>query len=150
MVKVYDVPADLLIDKLSSILKEEEILLPKWVPFVKTSSHKKRPPHENNWWYTRCASILRKIYLYGPISINDLRSIYGGNRAIRYSTSNHKDASGSIIRIIVYNLEKLEYVRKTKRGRMISSSGMKKLDRLSANILNQLCETNPSLKIYTK
>ncbi len=150
MVKVYDVPADILISRLSSILQDEEISLPKWVPFVKTSSHKKRPPQENNWWYIRCASILRKIYLYGPISINDLRSIYGGTRSIRYSTSEHKDASGSIIRVIVHDLEKLDYVKKTKRGRMISGPGMKKLDRLSADILNQLCAQNPLLKIYAK
>lgn len=150
MVKAYDVPTDLLIIELSNMLKEEEIQFPKWVNFVKTSSHKQRPPNDPNWWYIRCASILRKIYLYGPISIDDLRRIYGGNRSIRYSISHHKDAGGSIIRNIVHNLEKLGYVKKTERGRIISGSGMKKLDRLSASILNRLCTVNPLLKIYAK
>ena len=72
MAKVYDVPADMLIKKLTEILKSEDLNPPTWISFVKTGVHADKPPQKVDWWYTRCASILRKIYLNGPISIADM------------------------------------------------------------------------------
>ena len=150
MAKVYDVPSNLLITKLSTILKDEDISIPDWINFVKTSSHNKRQPHNSDWWYIRCASIFRKIYLQGPISINDLRKIYGGIKRSRYTSSPHKKSNGSIIRHIVHNLEQLNYVKKDKKGRIITSNGMKKLDNLSTIIFKELCVENQQLKIYAE
>ena len=81
MAKVYDVPAELLITKLSEILKQENIPAPDWVPYVKTGAHAERPTYERQWWYKRCASILRKVYLHGPMGVNDFRKVYGGGKA---------------------------------------------------------------------
>lgn len=78
MAKVYDVPADVLIERLSTALKSEDIPAPSWIPFVKTGAHAEKPPQDREWWQTRCASIMRKIYLNGPIGINALRNDYGG------------------------------------------------------------------------
>ena len=39
MAKVYDVPADELISKLSEVLKTEDIPAPSWILFVKTGAH---------------------------------------------------------------------------------------------------------------
>ena len=39
MAKVYDVRADLFIDKLTSILKNEDISAPSWTILVKTGVH---------------------------------------------------------------------------------------------------------------
>ena len=55
MAKVYDVPADVLLRKLTDILKNEDIPAPSWTSFVKTGSHADRPPHEKDWWHIRCA-----------------------------------------------------------------------------------------------
>ena len=110
MAKVYDVPSDLLIEKLTDILKNEEIPAPAWTVFVKTGVHADKPPQKSDWWYTRCASLLRKIYLQGPIGINDLRIIYGGGKPLGYGAAHHKNASGAIIRAAIYGLEKLGYV----------------------------------------
>ena len=74
MAKVYDVPADVLIGKLANILKNEDIPAPSWIPFVKTGAHADKPPQDREWWYARCASLMRKIYLNGPIGINELRN----------------------------------------------------------------------------
>ena len=150
MAKVYDVPADLLISKLSEILKNEDIPAPSWTSFVKTGSHADRPPQNSDWWHTRCASILRKIYLHGPIGINDLRSMYGGAKAVGYGAAKHRDSGGVIIRNAVHQLEKLGYVEKVERkGRVLSKNGMQKLDRLATEILKQLSADTPSLKIYS-
>ena len=150
MAKVYDVPADLLIGRLTEILKNEELPSPNWTSFVKTGAHAEKPPQQSDWWYTRCASLLRKIYLYGPIGINDLRIMYGGGKPIGYGAAHHKNASGAIIRAALHGLEKLGYIEKVeKKGRVISKQGMQKLDRLATEILNELSIKTPHLKIYS-
>ena len=151
MAKVYDVPADELISKLTDVLKSEGIDVPTWAVFVKTGAHADKPPQKPDWWHTRCASILRKIYLHGPLSVNDLRTMYGdGKRNKNYGARHHKDASGAIIRNAMHGLEKLGYVEKVeKKGRVISRQGMQKLDKMSTEILNQMIQNTPKLKIYS-
>jgi small subunit ribosomal protein S19e len=150
MAKVYDVPQDLFIGKLTEILKNEDIPAPSWVLYVKTGVHADRPPQDSDWWYTRCASILRKVYLNGPIGIKELRVLYGGGKPHGYGAAHHKDAGGSIIRKAIYGLEKLGYVEKVeKKGRVVSRQGMKKLDTLATEILNELIVKKPELKIYS-
>ncbi len=150
MAKVYDVPADVLISKLTDILKNEDIPAPIWASFVKTGSHADRPPHEKDWWHTRCASILRKIYLHGPIGINDLRKEFGGGKPVGYGAAHHRDAGGAIIRNAIHGLEKLGYVEKVeKKGRVVTKQGMQKLDRLATEILKELIAENQQLKVYS-
>ena len=151
MAKVYDVPANTLISKLAEVLKTEDIPAPSWSLFVKTGAHADKPPQQSEWWHTRCASILRKIYLHGPISVNELRTIYGdGKRNMYYGARHHKDASGAIIRNAIHGLEKLGYVEKVeKKGRVLSRQGMQKLDKMSTEILNEMIQKTPKLKIYS-
>lgn len=150
MAKVYDVPANELIERLAEALKTEDIPAPSWIPFVKTGAHADKPPQNRDWWHTRCASILRKIYLNGPIGINALRNDYGGGRPSGYGAAHHKDAGGAIIRNAIQGLERLGYVQQVERkGRMISKHGMQKLDRLATEILKELIVENPQLKVYS-
>jgi len=150
MAKVYDVPADVLLRKLTDILKNEDISAPIWASFVKTGSHADRPPHEKDWWHTRCASILRKIYLHGPIGINDLRKEFGGGKPVGYGAAHHRDAGGAIIRNAIHGLEKLGYVEKVeKKGRVVTKQGMQKLDHLATEILKELATENQQLKVYS-
>ncbi|MDX1595596.1 MAG: 30S ribosomal protein S19e [Nitrosopumilaceae archaeon] len=150
MAKVYDVPSDVLINRLTDILKNEDLPAPEWTSFVKTGSHADKPPQEKDWWHTRCASILRKIYLHGPIGINELRKEYGGGKPVGYGAAHHRDAGGAIIRNAIHGLEKLGYVEKVeKKGRVVTKQGMQKLDRLATEILNELATSKPELKIYS-
>ncbi len=150
MAKVNDVPADVLINKLSIILKNEDIPAPNWTTFVKTGAHATRPPHEADWWYTRCASILRKIYMHGPVGVNELTKMYGGGKPNGYGAAHHKDAGGAIIRNAIHGLEKLGYVEKVeKKGRVVSRQGMQKLDKLATELLNELVIENEQLKVYS-
>lgn len=150
MAKVYDVPSDVFIDKLTDVLKNEDIPAPEWTKFVKTGSHADKPPHEEDWWHKRCASLLRKIYLHGPVGINDLRKEYGGGKPVGYGAAHHRDAGGAIIRNAVHGLEKLGYVEKVeKKGRVVTKQGMQKLDRLATEVLSELATSKPELKIYS-
>ncbi|MBI5697117.1 MAG: 30S ribosomal protein S19e [Thaumarchaeota archaeon] len=150
MAKAYDVPADILISRLADALKSENIGKPDWASYVKTGSHAVRPPQDREWWYKRCASVFRKIYLHGPIGVNDLRIDYGGSKAVGYAFSHHRDSGGAIIRNAIHELEKLGYVEKVQgKGRVVTHQGMKKLDRLASDILDELAVQNPILKIYS-
>ena len=66
-----------------------------------------------------------------------------------YGARHHKDASGAIIRNAIHGLEKLGYVEQKKKGRVISSQGMQKLDKMSTEILNGMIQNTPKLKIYS-
>ena len=149
MAKVYDVPSDVLISRLASILKNEDIPAPSWIPFVKTGAHADKPPQDRDWWHTRCASILRKIYLHGPVGINELSNMYGGTKPLGYGAAHKRDAGTGIIRNAIHGLEKLGYVEKVeKKGRVLSKQGMQKLDKVATEILNELASNNQQLKVY--
>ncbi|ALI37915.1 30S ribosomal protein S19e [soil metagenome] len=149
MAKVFDVPADDLISKLSDQLKKDKkINPPEWASYVKTGTHAEKIPQNRDWWYTRCASLVRKVYLHGPIGISDLKSYYGGRKRIGYNLDHHKDAGGAIIRNALQQLEASGYVEKKSKGRSISSEGMKRVDRLATEIFKEISKLNKDLERY--
>lgn len=149
MAKVFDVPANELITKLSDQLKKDKkINPPEWISFVKTGSHAEKIPQNKDWWYTRCASLVRKVYMHGPIGISDLKSYYGGRKRIGYNLDHHKDAGGAIIRKALQQLEESGYVEKKTKGRIISSEGMKRVDRLATEIFKETSKLNKDLERY--
>lgn len=136
MVSVKDVPADVFIDKLYNYIKEnvKEVVPPEWALYVKTGRSRERPPENPDWWYIRAASILRKIYLHGPLSIKDLRRMYGGRKDRGVKPEHFYMAGGSIIRNILHQLEEAGLVEKTKEGRVLTAKGRSILDKLAAEI----------------
>ncbi|MEM3032511.1 MAG: 40S ribosomal protein S19, partial [Nitrososphaerota archaeon] len=73
------VEADKLIEKVAEYLKTVRALEPPtWAAFAKTSMDRKHPPVSSDWWFTRAASIMRKLYILGPIGVSRLRKYYGG------------------------------------------------------------------------
>lgn len=107
--------------------KIEEIKPPDWAMFVKTGVHKQLPPRQEDWWYIRTASILRRIYLDGPVGIERLRTFYGGRKDRGHKPERFKKAGGSIIRKCLQQLEGAGLVEKSKgskrKGRVISEKG---------------------------
>ena len=65
MSTVYDVPAEVLINHIADEFKNnnDKIQSPEWSCLVKTGVHKERKPVNVDWWYVRCAAILRKVYI---------------------------------------------------------------------------------------
>jgi small subunit ribosomal protein S19e len=132
MVTVTEVPAAKLIEKLKEELKKnEEIKPPAWASFAKSGAHRERPPKQKDFWYIRTASLLRKIYLEGPVGISRLRTYYGGKKRRGYKPAHFRRASGNILRKILQQLEKSGLVEKAKKGRKITSKGQKFLDKVA-------------------
>jgi small subunit ribosomal protein S19e len=150
MVRVHDVPADELIDALAEHLKKvPEVEPPQWAPFVKTGSHAERPPQRSDWWYTRAASLLRKVYLNGPVGLRQLEIAYGGSKAVAYFPKHHRDAGGAVIRNVLKELEQAELVAKQgNKGRVLTPKGVALLDKVSKDVFKELAKTNPALARY--
>jgi small subunit ribosomal protein S19e len=150
MVKVYDIPADLFIKRLAEQLKNDSnIAPPSWAPFVKTGSHAIRTPQNKDWWHVRCASLLRKVYIHGPIGLSDLKSVYGGRKKTGYALAHHRDAGRAVIRKALQQLESAGYIAKINgKGRTLTHEGMKRLDGLGKEIHKELIKVSPELKRY--
>jgi small subunit ribosomal protein S19e len=146
---VYDVPADILIDGVKEELKNDKNLTPpQWATFVKTGSSREKVPDQSDWWYTRAASIMRKVYVYGPVGVETLRVDYGGKKNRGVKPEKFRKSSGSIIRKIFSQLEKGGYITKAKNGRVISPQGMSLLDKKASEIKSQIAAEIPELKKY--
>ncbi len=151
MTTAYDVPADVLIGKLSGYIKEniKEVSAPEWAAHVKTGSHVERVPQVPDWWYVRTASLLRKLYMNGPVGVQRLRKEYGGRKRKGNAPAHHRKAGGSIIRTSLQQLEKAGLVDKVeKSGRVVSKKGRSLLDAMSTQIKKDLDREKPELKAY--
>jgi len=132
MVTVREVEAGKLVDKLKEELKKvEDIKSPDWARFAKSGSHRQRPPEQKDFWYVRASSVLRRIYLDGPVGVERLRSYYGGGRGGSYAPPRFRKASGSVVRKILQQLEKAGLVEKAAKGRKVTAKGQKLLDRIA-------------------
>jgi len=132
MTTIYDVPADSLISELAKELKaNKNIEAPEWAQFVKTGVHKERRPEDPDWWYVRCASILRRVYIDGPVGINSLKSYYGGKKDRGSKAEKFRPGSGAVIRGALHQLEAAGYIEKIGEGRQITPKGRSFLDKTS-------------------
>jgi small subunit ribosomal protein S19e len=151
MTTAYDVPADVLINKLSAYLKENvrEIHPAQWAGYVKTGSHVERVPQNPDWWYVRSASMLRKLYMNGPVGVSRLRKEYGGRKRRGVRPAHFAKAGGNIIRTILQQLEQAGLVQKDgAKGRIVSGKGRSLLDAMSTQIKRDLDRVRPELKNY--
>ena len=152
----YDVPPDKLIERLARYLKREveAVRPPEWAIFVKTGSHVQRPPQDPDWWYVRCASLLRKLYIHGPIGVERLRSMYGGRKDRGHRPEHHRKAGGSIIRKALQQLEAAGLVQKVTDakghviGRTLTPEGRSLLDRIATEVKRELEKVMPELRKY--
>ena len=151
MVTVYDVPSDKLIEKVAEKLKKEKkIKPPEWIHWVTTGVHKERGPEQNDWWYIRLASVLRKVYVKGPIGTSRLSTDYGGKEDRGSKRYKARKGSRAIIRNCFQQLEALGYVKKDKKGRVITPQGQSFMDNTAKEIMKELVKNNKEMKKYTK
>ena len=150
MTTVYDVPAKDLIDAVTKKLQNDKAIVPPdWASFVRTGMHSENPPSDKNWWYTRCASVLRKIYVHNVIGIERLRCEYGGKQDRGSKPYKARGGSGSITRKALQQLEAAGYVTRVKgKGRVLTGKGRSFLDDTAFEVVKSLRDVYPELKKY--
>jgi small subunit ribosomal protein S19e len=133
MASLFDTHPQEIINKAAEHLKKE-VKMPPWAIFVKTSPGKERPPEDAEWYYKRAASILRKVYRFGPIGTNKLRMKYGTKKNRGHAKEQFRRGSGKIIRSILQQLEKSGYIKQEKKGahagRIITPKGKSFMDKV--------------------
>jgi small subunit ribosomal protein S19e len=135
MTTVYDVPADHIIRRTAEELKKrKEVTPPAWAAFAKTGVHKEMPPEDPDWWFTRAAAVLRRVYVDGPLGVERMRSFYGGKKNRGSRPNAFRKGSGSVLRKSLQQLEAAGLIIHDKTGRRISPAGMKFLDNLSQEV----------------
>merc|ERR1712004_398958 len=92
-------------------------------------------PYDEDWYYTRLASMARHIYVRSPVGVSTMTKIYGVRRNNGSCPSHWRRGSGSIARKGLQALEQLKLVEKDANGgRKMSSQGRRDLDRIAAQI----------------
>jgi small subunit ribosomal protein S19e len=150
MTTAYDVPADKLIPKLAEILKNDpNINPPDWSRFIKTGIHKDKPPVDNDWWYTRTAAVLRKIYIHSPVGVKHVSQMFGGS--VDRGSKPYKAWSGSraIVRHTMQQLETAGLIKTVEgKGRVIQPAGQKLLDNTAHEVHKDIVDKIPELAKY--
>jgi small subunit ribosomal protein S19e len=128
--KIKEVEAEKFIELAEKKLKKyKELSPPNWAKFAKTGSHTKFPPHDDDWWYTRAASIVRKLEINPYLGVSRLRTIYGGKKERGHKPERFRKAGGNHIRKILQQLESAGLVETknegVKRGRFLTEEGKK-------------------------
>ena len=124
MTSIRDVESQKLVNAASDQLKER-IKMPDWALYIKTGVNRERPPENRDWWYVRGASIMRRLYLDGPVGVSRLRTYYGGLHRRGHKPAHFARGGGKIIRTLLTDLEKAGLVAKDKKGRTLTKDGIK-------------------------
>lgn len=150
MTTVFDVPAKALIDTAAKKLEETKAITPPdWSEFARTGVHTENPPEQKNWWFIRCAAIMRKVYMNDRIGIERLRAEFGGYRDRGSRPNKAQRGSGSIVRVALQQLEQAGYVSKIKgKGRTLTGKGRSFMDNTSHEVMQELEKQDPAMAKY--
>jgi small subunit ribosomal protein S19e len=151
LIRPNDVPASELIEKLATYLREnvDAVTPPPWTVAAKTGTHVGKQPQKPDWWYTRCAAILRKIYVHGPTGIERLRAEFGGGKRHGSMPRHASKAGGSTVRKAMRQLEAAGLIEPAKpQGRRLSKEGRKLLQELAEEVGKELIKRVPELEKY--
>lgn len=134
MTSVRDVDPAPLIEGLTERLKES-LQPPAWAPFVKTGVGRERAPDQPDWWFRRSASLLRRLYLQGPVGVSRLRTLYGSRQQRGSAAARFAPGSGNILRKALQQMERQGWIRTLPgRGRELTPKGRAFLDRVAREI----------------
>ena len=151
MVTLYDAPADALIEAIAADL-EDRIEAPDWATFAKSGPGREFPPEDDDFWYVRAASILRRVAIDGPVGVDRLSTHYGGPKggSNRYQVApkHRSDAGEKTIRTILQQLEETGLVERppNDEGRAVSAEGRSFLDSTAGEVISDL--DRPELERY--
>ncbi|KAG5677219.1 hypothetical protein PVAND_006995 [Polypedilum vanderplanki] len=103
---------------------------------VKTSKAKDLGPVNSDWFYVRCASILRRMYHRGPIGVGGVKKIFGSRKRNGVCPSHYCRADGAVSRRALQALEHIKLIEKhSDGGRKLTPQGQRDLDRIASQIV---------------
>ncbi len=119
--------------------KIDVIKYPYRVP-IKTGVCCERPFQQKDFWYVRCAAIMRQLYLRGPLGVSRLRTHFGKRRRRGHAPAKHMKAGGKFIRTMLQQLEHaglVKKVEKPRKGRMLTPAGIRLLHQTAKKLVKE-------------
>ncbi|XP_073982454.1 small ribosomal subunit protein eS19-like [Rhodnius prolixus] len=115
--------------------KSGKLKVPEWVDLVKNGKHKELAPYDQDWYYTRCAALVRHIYFRSPIGVGAVTKIFGGRKRNGVCPSHYCRSSGSVARKALQSLEQMKLIEANPDGgRKLSVQGQRDIDRIAGQI----------------
>ncbi|CAG9583317.1 unnamed protein product [Danaus chrysippus] len=135
-VTLKDVEQDKVVKTVAAHLKKTgKVKVPEHMDLVKTGRFKELAPYDPDWFYVRCAAVLRHIYIRSPVGVKTVTKIFGGRKRNGVTPSHFCRSSGSIARKALQALEALKLVEKIPDGgRVLTVQGRRDLDRIAAQV----------------
>ncbi|KAH8374133.1 hypothetical protein KR200_007571, partial [Drosophila serrata] len=132
-VTVKDLDQHVVTKVLASFLKKSgKLVVPVQAEFIKTGKFKETAPTEDDWFYTRCASIMRHLYIRSPSGVAAFTKVYGGRKRNGTHPSRYCRSADGCIRKALQALEAARMVEKhPEGGRKLTSKGQRDMDRIA-------------------
>jgi len=134
-ISVKDVDQQAFVKALAAFLKKTgKLKVPAWVDLVKNGIFNELAPADSDWFYIRCASVARHLYLRRA-GVGALTKVYGGRKRNGVRPSHFCRGSSNIARKALQALEAVKLVEKVERGgRTLSKQGRRDLDRIAGQM----------------
>ena len=134
-ISAKDVDQQQLVKALAAFLKKTgKLKVPAWNDVVKTATFKELAPTDSDWFYVRCASIARHLYMRRA-GVGALTKVYGGRKSNGVKPSHFARSSSNILRKCMQALENVKLVEKYENGgRTLSRQGRRDLDRIAGQL----------------
>ena len=120
------------------IKNTSKVVEPANVDLIKTGSFKQRFPSDQDWYFKRAASILRKLVLSeikgSKIGVRSIAKLYGGSLNRGSKPSVKVDGSKGIIRKIIKDFENVGWVEIVDGQRIISEKAKEEILKLIEKI----------------
>ncbi|XP_055695740.1 40S ribosomal protein S19a [Lutzomyia longipalpis] len=139
-VTVKDVDQHKIVRAVASFLKKSgKLKVPEKMDIVKTGKYKELAPSDPDWYYIRCASILRHMYLRHPAGVGSITRIFGGRKRNGVHPSHYCRAADGVARKALQSLEAMQLIEKhPDGGRKLTSKGQRDLDHIANKIVGKL------------
>ncbi|SPP82769.1 Hypothetical predicted protein [Drosophila guanche] len=99
---VKEVDQHVLTKVLSDFLKKSgKITVPEQADYIKTAKFKETAPTDRDWFYTRCASIMRHLYFRSPAGVAAFTKVYSGRKRNGVLPAKYCRSSDGCIRMVI-------------------------------------------------
>lgn len=133
---VRDVKTFRFIKVMASHLKQSgKLFVPNCAEYIKTSHGREKAPENPDWYYIRCAAVLRRIYLRPGTGLGGLSKKFGSKKNRGSQPEITTRAATGPLHWACKSLEGLKYISKGKvSGRILTKEGRRVADTIAANI----------------
>ncbi|CAL8089988.1 unnamed protein product [Calicophoron daubneyi] len=133
---VKDINGHKFVKALAQYLKQTgKVKQPEFLDLVKLSAANELAPYDPDWFYVRCAAVLRHLYIR-PTGLLGLTRVFSRKKRNGSAPAHRALAHQSVIRKALQQMESLGLCQKLETGgRTLTSVGRRDLDRVAGQIV---------------